>query len=350
MNNDQPGSLLTSDPPGFSPAQACEIALAHYAITATASPLWSERDQNFRMKTGGGTQYVLKIANALEDPGVIDFQTRALEHIARVNPELPVPRTVPDTEGADYCLVADDQGRNHMVRLITWLDGEIVEEADTSEDLLLETGRSLARLGLALKEFSHPAAGHHLLWDLKNAAELLELLPHIDDPELHGLLEQALNTFVARVHPVIGKLRTQIIHADLNRGNVLISSDLPERVTGIIDFGDMVKTPLIMDLAIAAAYHLAETGDPLEKAMHFIRGYHEVIPLEELEADILLELMLARLCTSITVQMWRAKLYPDNAEYLLIHNRQVQATLRHVMSCPAQECRERIRALCGFGQ
>jgi Ser/Thr protein kinase RdoA (MazF antagonist) len=159
-------------------------------------------------------------------------------------------------------------------------------------------------------------------------------------------LEKTLDRFNRNVVPVLGDLRSQIIHADLNRGNVLISTTEPRKVSGIIDFGDMVHTPLIMDLAIAAAYHLADLGDPLGNALHFISGYHEVTPLEPLEVEILLDLMLARLCTSITVQTWRAKLYPENSDYLLVHNSYSKRTLKYVTSCKHDEISARIREIC----
>ncbi len=235
-----------------------------------------------------------------------------------------------------------------MVRLISWLEGQIIEEAELSADLSHTIGQVLASLGNAMRDFSHPAANHHLLWDLKHTAELNDLLPYIDDPELRSLLAATLSTFEQNVLPHIGDLRAQIIHADLNRGNILLSAELPQRVTGIIDFGDMVHTPLIMDLAIAAAYHLGETGDPLGNTLNFIRGYHEITPLEKLEARLLLDLMTARLCTSITVQMWRVKLYPENEEYLMIHNDQVIKTLKNATSRDAQDCRKRILKVCGY--
>ena len=43
----------------------------------------------------GETHYVLKVSNPAESRQVIDFQTRALLHIAQVDPELPVPRSGP---------------------------------------------------------------------------------------------------------------------------------------------------------------------------------------------------------------------------------------------------------------
>ena len=103
--------------------------------------MWSERDQNFRIKADSGDQYVLKIANTLESPDVLDFQTRALQHIARTDPAMPVPRTFPDIDGNDWSLVPDQQGREHMVRLISWLEGEIFRRSRLRE--LLTRARML---------------------------------------------------------------------------------------------------------------------------------------------------------------------------------------------------------------
>ena len=40
--------------------------------------LSGERDQNFRLTTTDGIQYVLKVSSPAEDPLLVDFQTRAL--------------------------------------------------------------------------------------------------------------------------------------------------------------------------------------------------------------------------------------------------------------------------------
>jgi Ser/Thr protein kinase RdoA (MazF antagonist) len=41
-------------------------------------------------------------------------------------------------------------------------------------------------------------------------------------------------------------LRRQVIHSDLHGDNVLTVSDDENRIAGVIDFGDMVRAPLIM--------------------------------------------------------------------------------------------------------
>lgn len=341
-----PDTLLSSASPDFSTDEAVLITSNHYGLEVSASPLYSYQDQNFRLRSNEGKQFVLKISNALERPEVIDFQTRALEHIALTDPGLPVPRTITDLNGEDYCTVEDKAGCRHMVRLISWLEGQIIDETQVGPDLLQQTGRILARLGLALKDFSHPAANHHLLWDLKNAAELRELLPHIEQRSLRELVNKSLGNFEQKVLPIIAGLRSQVIHSDLNCGNIVISETTPQAVSGVIDFGDMVHTPLIMDLAIASAYHLGETGDPLGQAVHFIDGYNQVLPIQAIEAEILFELMAARLCTSITVQMWRVKLYPENSEYLLMHNARARTTLKHFTSSATEKSRRRIMQIC----
>ncbi|NNE06274.1 MAG: phosphotransferase [Xanthomonadales bacterium] len=348
MNRPADDPLLTSDPPGFSTTEAQQIAKLRFGIEGQASPLWSERDQNFRLQTAGKNQFVLKIANAQEDPQVIDFQQQALQHIAATDPGIPVPRILPDLEGGHYSLARDTQGREHMVRLISWLEGDQVQETEASDALLQDMGRLLARLGVALRDFDHPASHHELLWDLKHAARLATLLEYIRDAQLRSLVAAAVDRFKTHVTPALKSLRSQVIHADLNRGNVLVSKEAPMHVTGIIDFGDMVFTPLVMDLAIAAAYHLAEDGDPLARVMVFIKAYHQVVPLQREEAEILADLLLARLCTSITLQNWRASLYPENSEYLLVHGAHTRSRLRHAMSFPREALQQRILSGLGF--
>ena len=52
----------------------------------------SERDQNFRLRTTDGRDYVLKIANPAEERSVTNLQTEVLRHVASRDPSLPIPR------------------------------------------------------------------------------------------------------------------------------------------------------------------------------------------------------------------------------------------------------------------
>lgn len=50
--------------------------------------------------------------------------------------------------------------------------------------------------------------------------------------------------------PRLRRERHQVIHADAHRGNLLAVSGEPEQVAGIIDFGDMVFAPMVMEVAV----------------------------------------------------------------------------------------------------
>ena len=73
-------------------ALAQRVAAEHYGLIATVHRLDSERDQNFRLRSLSGREYVLKIANPAEDRAVTNLQTEALLHLAAADPGLPVPR------------------------------------------------------------------------------------------------------------------------------------------------------------------------------------------------------------------------------------------------------------------
>jgi len=61
----------------------------------------SERDQNFRLRSLSGREYVLKIANPDEDRAVTNLQTEALLHLAAADPDLPVPAHLSGAERHD---------------------------------------------------------------------------------------------------------------------------------------------------------------------------------------------------------------------------------------------------------
>ena len=66
--------FLDRNPPRFSEDEARRIAQELFGLGGDLKSLKSERDQNFRILTPHGDGYVLKLSNAAEDPGVVDFQ------------------------------------------------------------------------------------------------------------------------------------------------------------------------------------------------------------------------------------------------------------------------------------
>jgi Ser/Thr protein kinase RdoA (MazF antagonist) len=106
------------------------------------------------------------------------------------------------------------------------------------------------------------------------------------------------------------ELRRQVIHADLHPENVLATQT--GEIAGVIDFGDMLQAPLIMEVAVAASYlrpsaaSVAAEDIALSWIGSLVAAYHSVLPLRDEELELLFDLLRARIAASITILRWRA--------------------------------------------
>jgi len=116
---------------------------------------------------------------------------------------------------------------------------------------------------------------------------------------------------------MLPSLRAQVIHNDFNPHNVLVDAIADDRIAGVIDFGDVVRSPLVQDLAVAAAYQIGASGHPLQGAADMAASFHAVCPLLPEEIELLPDMIAARLALTIAVSSWRAARHPDNADYIL---------------------------------
>jgi hydroxylysine kinase len=186
-------------------------------------------------------------------------------------------------------------------------------------------GDFLARVTLGLRGFFHPAAGHDLQWDIKQAGQLRPLVSAVQNTELRNRLTKTLDRFDEKIAPHLPHLRAQIVHNDFNPHNVLVNAPRATHPIGLIDFGDMVHTPIVCDLAVACSYQLGEGADPLRQVCEMVVGYASRLPLEREEVDLLPTLIRLRHATTLAIGASRALRYPDNAAYIL---RNAAASLR----------------------
>jgi hydroxylysine kinase len=243
-------ALLTLPPPRLSSDALSRHLARGWGLSGRLTPLTSERDLNHRLDTDRG-RYVLRLTNPAEPEAMTDFQTRAHLHVAARDPELPIQHLIPTQGGAPW--LALPEGR---LRLFTWAPGQVLAEAPRSPAQTRALGVALARLTAALADFTHPAADHVLLWDIRRLPHLADKAAAIADPDLRAEAAAFIADYAARIAPRLAALPTQVVHADFNPHNLLVDPAAPETVTGILDFGDMVLTPRACDLAVAASYHL----------------------------------------------------------------------------------------------
>jgi 4-aminobutyrate aminotransferase-like enzyme/Ser/Thr protein kinase RdoA (MazF antagonist) len=331
---------LEAPPPSFAPPEAERIAADRFGIRGTADPLNSERDQNVRITTPRGEGYVLKISNPAEDPAFVDMQTQAMLHIARTDPGLPVMRLIPASDGAHHVDVTAGDGRSHMVRLVTLMPGRTLEPRELDLEAVRRFVAISARLGVAMRGFFHAAAGHPLLWNIKNALDLRPLVENVPEPDRRAIVDSVLDRFEEHVKPAFDGLRGQVIHNDLTSDNALFDDDL--RVSGILDFGDMAYSALVCDLVSTVEPLMGERDDSYDALRAAVAGFTSVTPLDDDEISLLPDLLLTRWATTAVISAWRVRRYPENADYITGWEAGVWAMLESVHEMGLTEYHRRV--------
>jgi Ser/Thr protein kinase RdoA (MazF antagonist) len=310
----------------ISEVDAATLASRLWGITPErAHRVDTERDDTFRLETGAETanaSYALKIAHPADDPAMIDLQTAAIEWAAEHDPSLPLPRPIATVDGILQPVATD--GR--VARLFPWMPGQTLRAAlwDAAPDaaLLHAIGATHARLTVALAGFRHAAESRALAWDVARLPELTGLTEALDDPVPVAVV---LERHVAEIAPRLAALPQQVIHNDGNLDNLLVD-DRATRVVGVLDFGDVVRTARVLDLAVVASYLLPAddqyaASDTLDA---LTAGWQSVLPLEPGERELLPHLAIARLVQRMLLGAWLGREVPTNADYLgrnLAHTR-----------------------------
>ncbi|MFC7046047.1 phosphotransferase [Halobacteriaceae archaeon GCM10025711] len=173
---------LVVRPPTFDGSAAARIAEREFGKQGTVTELGGERDQNFRVDTDDGDAYVLKISSPADDAAALDLQTKALRHVYRSAPDLPVMQIVPTTDRSAWTAV-NDGDETFLVRMFTHVPGRTASGSVLDEDALYAYGAVVARLGKALRGFFHPEAEYDIIWDLRHASELRSLLDSVADED-----------------------------------------------------------------------------------------------------------------------------------------------------------------------
>ncbi|MDR7103633.1 phosphotransferase [Croceicoccus sp. BE223] len=314
------GSELSADVPELTAQEASALAERLFGIAGSAHLLTSERDRNFRLAGADGANYLLKISNPSEPDSVVDLQTACLDHVRARDGAIPVPRVLRTLAGKTRGRTGLADGRHSTVRMLTYLEGLPVKGTAHTREQRRAMGAALAELDLALDGFSHPGASHDLLWNVSRADRLAHLVADIVGDERRGLVRHFMDRFVDDLLPRLDGLRRQVIHNDFNLYNVLVDENDTDRVTGIIDFGDLIHGALVGEVATAATYQMKGAAKPLAAAAEFIGAYHEVLPLLPEEQAIVADLVATRQLVTVLITEWRSRRHPENHDYIMRHN------------------------------
>eukprot|EP01043_Picozoa_sp_COSAG02_P026015 COSAG02_NODE_1484_length_12382_cov_6.377758_3_plen_328_part_00 len=231
------------------------------------------------------------------------------------------------------------QPKQHAIRLLDWVDGEMMNEQEVTPGLLHETGAYLGNLDEVLDRFDHEGFHRSHAWDVRNTAMLTSFYKYLDEEWRLELIRGVVTDFNGVILPASSDFRTGLLQADFNDANIIIARGdegvaLP---AGVIDFGDAVHSWRVNDVAIAMAYVMVCVSNPENKragfaaagdeeqypesllaAAHFLAGFESTYPLHDLERAMVWKLASCRLATSATMGWYSWALDPTN-EYLKYH-------------------------------
>jgi 4-aminobutyrate aminotransferase-like enzyme/Ser/Thr protein kinase RdoA (MazF antagonist) len=336
--------------PPLAPAIASHIARDVFGLEATARSLPGEYDDNFHLQSPDGAEFVLKVMHPAREESFVDMQCRALAHLANRAPHLSLPRVVPTLKGQLFSRALTEDDSKRLVWLLTFLPGKPLAEAKPhSLELLGSLGSLLGEIDKVLLDFFHPAAQRELKWDLSRSLWAREYVSHITNQDRRALVDRFLTLFETDAVPRFPGLRHSVIYGDANDHNALVSTPwpLPRRVVSVIDFGDMHLGYTVAEPAIAAAYTVLGSGNPLFPACAVLAAYHKAFPLNENEIAAFFPLLCARLAVSVTNSAHRQTLVPDDP-YVTISEAAAWQALERLSKIPPRFAHYTFRAACGL--
>ncbi len=332
-------------------ADAARLLTDVYGLSAAEIiPLPGEYDLNFRVKSTEGEDYVLKVTHPSRTFAEIDLQCQALRYAAEHAPGLLLPQPQPTRDGdfVAHYPVSDDLPR--LVWLLTYVPGKVMAKVMPHHpELLHSLGHWLGQLTSALDGFEHPAARRPYKWDIAQAGWIGNYLHAIQDESRRAWVQVILDDFLQNLLPALQATRRGVIHADANDYNVLVDQrgKYPWRVSSVIDFGDLMETYLVYDVAVACAYAVMGKADPLTAAAQVVAGYHQTCPLIEAEIALIFPLIQMRLAMSVTNSAFRQQELPDDP-YVVISEKPAWAALEQIRQIHPRLAHYVLRAACGL--
>lgn len=328
--------------PRFSETAAQRLAWQHFGIDAIVTTLPGERDQNFRLLTNH-SDYILKISNYDADPEFIAFENRAIQLCNSVDGVATPILLKSDNKRTWITHENPETNQSCVVRCFNFVQGKPLAKCQAiSNDIQRALGRHLASIDLQLKLLNHEKqAKRHLKWDLANAPAIVQAgLGLHSSPKRRALIEHHFAQFKS-ISPYLDSLEQSVIHNDANDYNWILNEGAASGTNsiGIIDFGDMVYSATVNDLAICSAYLILDRDNPMEVVANLVSGYNEVRGIPDAEINVLFPLMCMRLAQSVTIAAENKLQRPDD-QYLTITEEPAWRMLEQLAKLDQEEIKQ----------
>lgn len=297
--------------------EATEILKTIYSISGKLDALPGDVDFNFCVDIKGKYSYILKISRIAMQEKSLKFQQSLLKHIESYASGFEAPRLVAGKNGHYLNTFVDPNGNTRFVQLLTWVSGILWSSySPYTYELRKELGEKCGKLQNTLSGFEHSAAHRDFEWDIASSI-WVKNHTHLFSEQRQHIINYFIKKF-EEIQPVYNKLPKAIIHNDINDNNIVIEySDFNTKIKGFIDYGDAIYSQRINDVAIASAYSIMNTENPLEALKPLVVGYHSEINFLEEELTCLYILIAMRLIITITKSELNRQREPNN-KYLFV--------------------------------
>ena len=286
----------------------------YYGIEVKASVLNGYDELNFLLVEKSGKKNILKVSNSSHDYFFLEAQVKILQHLAKTDIAAQFQTYTLNKKGETLTEIILDE-HTYYIRILSFLEGSFWVEAPAKNKVLFENlGIFLGKMDKSLLSFKHPGMHRHYTWDISTARDANYKMHYISDPAKKRIADYFMLQFETEVLPTLSSYRQAYTHNDANDYNVLVEGDC---IAGLIDFGDMVYTALINNVAVACTYAMLHQSDPLAAAVLVVKGYHSAYAIEEKELSILYYLIAARLCISVTQSAYNGSLDTNNEHHFI---------------------------------
>ncbi len=298
----------------FTESEIAQYLQVHFNLSGTIKTLEGYDELNFLLTTSNQKKYIVKVANSAHVFSFIEAQAQILHHLSKTPLAPYFQQNVLNTQNAAITYFSKED-TTYCIRVLNYLEGTFwYELKNHSSALFYALGNFLGSMDKSLQHFSNPSMHREYTWDISTTLNARYKLDAIQDPEKRRMVGYFMQQFETIVAPQIYTLRKGYVHNDANDYNVLVKDD---KIVGLIDFGDMVYTAIINNVAVACTYAMLDESDPIAAACLVVKGYHEQYPLEEKELSLLYYLIAGRLCISLTQSAYNASVESANEHHFI---------------------------------
>ena len=241
-------SVFNSIPPKINQKNLIQWLKENYSFLSKKSILLkllnSERDKNFIIIVNSKHKYVLKISNPEESKDLLDLQDHVLKNLSK---RISLKKYIPKRIHSSIKTYTDLKNRKCYVRILSYIHGKMYASVKPSSLLERSLGTLLGNLSKELQNINKPSAFRKFEWDpsdIKWIAKEVNIFKGKQKKIILRNLEEH-NIFVIKN---LNFLRFSLTHGDANNYNLVVNNN---KVSGLLDYGDMIYAPTINDLAVS---------------------------------------------------------------------------------------------------